>query len=206
MNCARRQVPSALQVYNKFMVVYFKYFHGHAIKPGKHIPEQFVYSLDAFVQKEFEKLECDLKKFEAYLIWVFSTHGSKYITDIPRYIDDYLKDQNKSANLKPFSVQMSKYIRDNKVKSWEEYTSTKGTGYPIIIQHYLKDRDFPFEFLLFLKVFDKIPDLQKKMLKSVFGKEMYNLKERTELAKKNIAFFREQMIVVNDAFKYTSGR
>jgi hypothetical protein len=172
----------------------------------KKVPEVHSGFLEHFVQNDFEKLHFSLSEFEKYLLWMFSKHGTRPIQLIGAYLNEYEKEQKDETELKPFSVQMSKYIRDHNIKSWWEYVAPQGSAYPKIIQHYLKDKDFPFEFLLFLKVFDKVPALQKKMLKSIFGKELYNLQERMEVVNRNIEFFREQMLIVNSAFKYTAGK
>jgi hypothetical protein len=117
------------------------------------------------------------------------------------HLEEYLKESEKKLDLIPFSAIIGKYIRDEKIHSWKEYLLSQGSFYPKIVQHYMRDKNFPFEFLLFFKVLDRVPEKQKKMLKTIFRNEMYNLQEKLDLVARNKHFFTEEVKKINEVFE-----
>lgn len=201
MSTLRRQTPSPILLYNIFNQTYFRYFYGHYVKYTNHIDNHLYYStLQNFIDNSFYKLSFSADKYEKYLLWVFFKHGKITILSLATFLEEYLKESKKDIDIKPFSVVISKYIRDEKINSWKEYLLPKNGFYPKIIQHYMRDKSFPFEFILFLKVIDNVPERQRKMLKTIFRDELYNLKEKKELVEKNKHFFIEEMKKINEEF------
>jgi hypothetical protein len=189
MSTVRKQVPSKLSIFNTFNNTYFNYFYGHLVKHAKHINNSNTESiLDSFTENHFYKLDYSLIRFESFLLWLFSKYGKLPLVTIFGHIDEFLKEKDSKKTIQSFSINMSKYMRDNNISNWKDYILSKDGFYPKIIQHYMKDKNIPFEVLLFLKVFDNIPQQQKKSVKSLFRKEMYTLGERIELMNKNKTF------------------
>jgi hypothetical protein len=54
------------------------------------------------------------------------------------------------------------------------------------------------EVLLYLNIFDRVSPQQKKTVKSLFRKEMYNVDERMKLMEKNKTFIIEELKKVRD--------
>jgi hypothetical protein len=131
---------------------------------------------------------------------LFSKYGKLPIVTAFSHIDEYLKEEDKKLDIIPFSAIITKYIRDEKINNWKEYLLPQGGFYPKIIQHYMRDRSFPFEFILFLKILDRVPDKQKKMLKTIFRSEMYNLNEKLLFVEKNKHFFTEEIKKIGEVF------
>ena len=131
--------------------VYFKYFEGRYIKHGNRVPSDAArYLKEYFIEEQFHKLSYSLDKLENYLLWVFSTHGKMSWQTAFSYIDEYLKVERKAFDISPFSAIISKYIREEGIHSWKEYLLPNGSSYPKIVQHYMRDKNFPFEFILYL--------------------------------------------------------
>ena len=197
----RLKTSSTVALYNIFNQTYFRYFYGHYVKYTNQIDIQPHNFLQNFIDNNYHKLSYSIDKYENYLLWLFSKYGKLPIISAFSHIDEYLKIEEKKLDISPFSVIISKYIRDEKIKSWKEYILPKGNFYPKIIQHYMRDKNFPFEFILFMKVIDRVPDKQKKMMKTLFRNEMYNLKEKMELVEKNKHFLTEEVKKINEVFK-----
>jgi len=199
----RMRVPSPLTVYNAFYRIYFSYFRGHGFRPAKSIPDNMVGWMEEFVQDHLGRLGYSMKTFEDYVLWIFSKHGSQPVTVINTLVSVYLKEEKEGGEIKPFSIAVGKFIRKMKLKSWEEYLRPQGGRYPLILQQYIKEKDIPFEFLLYMRVIDHLPEIQKKMVKSILGKELYKQKDRWEKVQRNEEFLKEEIRRIDEAFKAT---
>lgn len=200
MKTLRNRIPSTVFLYNIFNQTYFRYFYGHYVKYTNQIGTQNNNSLQNFIDNHFNKLSFSKNKYEKYLLWLFSKYGKLPIVTAFSHIDEYLKEEDKKLDIIPFSAIITKYIRDEKINNWKEYLLPQGGFYPKIIQHYMRDRSFPFEFILFLKILDRVPDKQKKMLKTIFRSEMYNLNEKLLFVEKNKHFFTEEIKKIGEVF------
>ena len=197
----RKKVPSIAFIYNTFNQTYFRYFYGHYVKYTNNVPEDARVFLQHFIDNQFHKLSFSLPKYEAYLLWLFAKYDKLPLKSAHVHLDEYLKVQEKGLTFLPFNVIICKYIRDEKIHSLKEYVLSQGTFYPKIVQHYLKDKNFPFEFLLFLNVFDRMPEKQRKMMKTLFRFEMYNLDERLKAVETNKNFFTDELKKIMGCFK-----
>ena len=201
MNKLRNKVPSTILLYNIFNQTYFRYFYGHYVKFTNHVDSQQHNHLQNFIDNNFDKLSFSIDKYEKYLLWLFSKYGKLPIQSAFGHLEEYLKEEEKKLDISPFSGIITKYIREEKINNWKEYLLSQGNFYPKIIQHYMRDKNFPFEFILFLKILDRVPDRQKKMLKTIFRNEMYNMKEKLNLVDKNKYFFAEELKKINEVFE-----
>lgn len=199
MNKLRNKVPSTLLLYNKFNQTYYRYFYGHYVKHINHVKNEPY--LQNFIDNQFHKLSYSIDKFEEYILWLFSKYGKLPINSAFIYLDEYLKENNKFIDNVPFSVIITKYIREEGIKTWKEYLLPQNGFYPKIIQHYMRDKSFPFDFILFLKIIDRLPERQQKMLKAMFRNELYNLKDRMNIIEKNKHFYTEEIRKINEEFK-----
>lgn len=199
MNNLRRQIPSSLSVFNIFNRTYYHYFYGHFTKHAKHIHNEHVERIvEDFIENHFNKLNYSLIRFEEFLLWLFSKYGKLPLATISGKIEEYLKEEINSNEIKSFAIKILKYMRDNKIQTLHDYILPIDGFYPKIIQHYIKDKDIPFEVLLYLKIFDRISKEQKKTVKSLFRKEMYNINERMIVMEKNKGFITEELKKVMD--------
>ena len=201
MKTLRNKAPSTVFLYNTFNQTYFRYFYGHYVKYTNQIESQHHNFLQNFTDNHFSKLSFSIDKYEKYLLWLFSKYGKLPMLSAFSHIEEYLKEEEKKLDIVPFSVIITKYIRDEKIGSWKEYLLPQNGFYPKIVQHYMRDKSFPFELILFLKIMDRVPDRQKKMLKTIFRSEMYNLKEKLDLVEKNKGFFTEEIKKIGEVFE-----
>ena len=189
-NPLRKQVHSPLYIYNLFNRTYFKYFHGHPVSSAKAITDDRVRCyIERFIGDDYAKLDKSETRLEEYLLWLFSRNGKQPIVMMHVGIDAYLKEIKTTGEVTSFSHIIKKYMRENKIETWSDYIEPKYGFYPKIIQHYMKDKSIPFEFILYLGVIDRLPDRQKKSIKALLRKELYSIVDRMKVMEKNRAFF-----------------
>ena len=181
----RKKTVAPLYLYNIFNQLYFKYFEGHPIRGAKRLPSSEMESyLTWFITTHYPKVKNQLKD---YIIWCFQQHGRFRIKLLHRFIDSY--DGTKpSAEIQPFANKIAKYMRDNYISSWEAYIAPRPNFFPIIFQHYVASKDFPFEVLLHLGIFDSIPASRKDMAKAMLRTEFYEIDQHTKKAEKHRVF------------------
>ena len=181
MNNYRKKIPNPLRIYNLFNQIYYRYFSDINIRSGKQIKSIHTKEyLTFFVENHYKKL----KTFDAikhYILWAFKEKGKFPINHLHIYIDEWLKHE--SDDIIYFADAISAYLRNNDL-TFKEYLSPVPRYYPHIIQHYIGQKNIPFEFILYTKVMDKIPKKQLTLLKVLLSDEFYELGMYKERMKK----------------------
>lgn len=186
-----KQVPSPLYLYNTYNKLYRQYFYNQFIRSGKKInnPHAERY-LKNFTSNYWNQIKT-FDRYQKYVMWCFQEHGKIAIMSIHKYIDGW--KESESTDMNPFANKMAKYIRDHKIKSWKEYIAPKKHSYPYIIQHYIGNKEFPYEAILYLKVVDHIDRNKMKIFKALLAKEIYNKKQHEKRLEENKVFIQNEI-------------
>lgn len=185
----RKKIVSPLMLYNIYIQTYNRYFHNfytHVRKrelENKKIEEYFIH----FSEFHYIKLDDNVDKLKKYILWLFSKYGKVPIFSLHAYINEYLKDCKKE--LSSFYYIIVKYITDNKISDWNSYIKGSDYNYPKILEHYISKKEFPFEFILYLKIFDSLNPKQRKIMKVLLRNEFVNLDERLRIIDDHKDFF-----------------
>lgn len=186
----RKITISPIYIYNIFLNTYYRYFENRYNRQTKKIEESLESFLKWFISTYYYKFKEDKEEFENYLFWIFQTYGKISIRQIHKYIE--LWEKSKSLEEEPFSLKISKYLRDNYI-TWNNYIKPKKGYFPIILQHYISDRNFPFELLLYLNILDKVENKNKNILKMLISKELYDIKKYKIKAEANEKFIQNEI-------------
>lgn len=191
----RKKIPSSLTLYNIFNQLYFKYFDDIFIRRANKVTNVKVERyLDRFASNVYSNKFGSTEKLKKYIIWVFQNKGKVPVVCLHQYLDEW-KEVNVD-NVKSFSIEVADYIReDKKLNSWNDYITAKHSFYPPIVEHYMNDKnEVPFELILYLKILET--SKHKKILKSMFSKEIYSKSDYEKKLKKNTKFIENEIVQI----------
>lgn len=186
----RKKVLSPLRVYNLFNQIYYRYFSDIRIRSGKQIKSITIEEyLTFFVENHYKKIKT-FDGLKHYILWMFKEKGKLPINHLHRYIDEWLKHE--SDDIIYFADAVSAYLRANDM-TLKEYLAPVYRYYPHIIQHYIGQKNIPFEFILYTKVMDKIPKKQLTLLKVLLTDEFYELDMYRDRMKKRKGYLKAEV-------------
>ena len=181
MQNLRKKVPNPLRVYNLFNQIYYRYFSDINIRSGKQIKSVTTKDyLTFFVENHFKKINT-FDNLKHYILWTFKEKGKFPINHLHLYIEEWLRHE--SDDIIYFADAISAYLRNNDL-TIKEYLAPVPRYYPHIIQHYIGQKNIPFEFILYTKVIDKIPKKQLTLLKVLLSDEFYDMDTHIKRMKK----------------------
>lgn len=194
----RKKRPSSLNVYNIFNQLYFKYFEDTFIRKANKVKSERTYRyLESFITNKYSDKFGSLDNLKKYIIWVFQNKGKVPVVTLHCYLDEW--ENTNEDDIKSFSIEISTYIReDKKLHSWEDYITAKHTFYPPILEHYMNGKkEVPFELILYLDILNSSKK-HKKVIKSLFSKEIYNKSEHEKRLDKNKRFIENEIEEIKD--------
>lgn len=126
-----------------------------------------------------------MTEIENYFKYCFANDYSIYFNNLGAYIGQWSKDKlsDKGFEVKyVFSDKIIKYLKQYNI-SIKQYLEPQKKYIPRILQHYIANKEVPFEVILYLKILDRC-DIDKKRLKMLLHTEFMQMKEfETKLPK-----------------------
>lgn len=189
----RKQVVKPLVLYNIYIQTYNRYFNNFFTPTRKKelnntkIEDYFI----NFADSGYLKLGESQSKMKEFILWLFAKHGRIPIFNIHCYVDEYLKESKNT--LDSFYFNIVDYLNRNKIIGWDSYIRGTRNTFPKIIEHYTSTKDFPFDFIVYLKVLDSLTEHQKKIAKMLLRKDLMTLDKASKRVEENKDFFRNEL-------------
>lgn len=132
--------------------------------------------IDSFIEINKYTNFNSILEIEEYFTFCFMKNLPLYFFNLNQYIDDWKKyklTDTKQELKYIFSDKIIDYLKKHKL-TFKEYLKPQKGYIPRILQHYLMNKEIPFEVILYLKVLDHC-ELDKKKLKLLLSSEIYEM-------------------------------
>ncbi len=171
---------SIFKLYYKVQSLYKpNHFSNFIWKTAKQIKDKSIeISIEQFLNKNrYINFNDNIGEINEYFSYCFTNNYPIYFNNLGQHIESWKKYKMKGSKVELqylFANKVISYLKENGI-SFKQYLALQKRYVPLIIQHYIADKEIPFEVILYLKALDRC-DIDNKKLKMLLHKEYIEMK------------------------------